>query len=441
MSLSSLPIRACILLLAMLAGACGKAEAPPPPAVSLTDGSGLTPNDDIDGLDAATDARGDVHVVWRERSNVYGGASIHARLVYRHGSGTPLHWGPRVVVAEGGLAIGSAKVIVAADLVHVFAGARMHHWWWPVARGPLNNQEDMLGQQDPAVGVFDAIETANGIMLAYLATDASDDQTVRGLRWSHTGPSRVFDIANIPRARSAGRVAPQLHQFGRRLMLAWTENSLQEHWDKRINTTAISATTTIHSTWSSDAGATWTGVRDVITGQPATIAALALAGKAEMPVALFATSCLFESRLGANGWTSPLRIAGDGSNSLSGSGETSAVAAIPCNDHSVVAWVDARNRLSDRRWWNPLGGFPWGDNPDWYNNDLFIAKNAPQSSGSGPMLVSLRLTSPGSFTREIVVVEHDGQLLVFRTGRARVHKAPDDAGAAPEVTQLGVPCH
>jgi hypothetical protein len=44
-------------------------------------------------------------------------------------------------------------------------------------------------------------------------------------------------------------------------------------------------------------------------------------------------------------------------------------------------------------------------------------------------------------TKDIAAVELGGQLLLFRTGRARVRKAPNDAGAPPEVTQSIIPCH
>lgn len=429
-----------LLVLCLLANGCAGKTAAVPASVSLTQGAGLTARDDIDGLDIATDARGDVHLVWGERSNVYGGGTVRARLVYRHGSGSPLRWGPRVVVAEGGIAIGSPQVVVASDRVHVFAGARMQHWWWPVAGGAPISDGTVLAGQDPAAGGFDAIQTADAILIAYLATDASDDQTLRAVRWRPAGPGRVFEIARLPRAASAGRVAPQFHRLGPRLMLAWPQNSLQQRWDPGINATSVSTTATIHSTSSSDGGATWTAVRDVITGNASPITALALAGTAEIPSVLFATSGLFESRLVATGWTPPGSFNGDGSPSPSNTGMPSAVATTRCNGHGVVAWVDARHRRSDRRWWNPLGGLPWGDNPDGYNNDLFVAKYAPPLAGTAAARVPRRLTSPDSFTRQIVVAEHDGQLLVLRTGRARVRKAPNDAGSPPEITQVTVPC-
>jgi len=71
---------------------------------------------------------------------------------------------------------------------------------------------------------------------------------------------------------------------------------------------------------------------------------------------------------------------------------------------------------------------------------VFVATSVPSSAQSSTALVPARLTPPESMTGAIVVVEHAGQLLVFRTGRARVRKSRNDAGAPPEVTLSALPC-
>lgn len=105
-----------------------------------------------------------------------------------------------------------------------------------------------------------------------------------------------------------------------------------------------------------------------------------------------------------------------------------------------MAWVDARHRRSDRRWWSPLGGFPWGDNPDWFNNDLFVATRADLPADPAATAAPVRLTPAESFTREVANAPRDGGLVVIRVGRARVRKSPEDAGAPPVVLQSQVPC-
>ena len=45
-------------------------------------------------------------------------------------------------------------------------------------------------------------------------------------------------------------------------------------------------------------------------------------------------------------------------------------------------WIDERNRRSDRKPWNPLGGFPWSDAPDWANDGLFTLALTPGAGGA-----------------------------------------------------------
>jgi hypothetical protein len=56
------------------------------------------------------------------------------------------------------------------------------------------------------------------------------------------------------------------------------------------------------------------------------------------------------------------------------------------------------------------------------------------------MRLPQRLTSPDSFTSQVVLAVRAGHVLVFRSGRARVGKSPTDAGAPPEVTQSVIAC-
>src|SRR6476646_2243128 len=102
-------------VLALFAAGCAPSSVPMPAvaAVSLTGGAGLTADDDIFGMDAASGADGAVHVAWVERVEARGGGDGSQRLVYRRGSGTPLLWSPRIVLAQGGGF--NPPTIVAAD--------------------------------------------------------------------------------------------------------------------------------------------------------------------------------------------------------------------------------------------------------------------------------------------------------------------------------------
>lgn len=432
-------LRAHALFIVLLAGGCAAQPGTLPPAASLTGDAGLTADDIIDGVDLATGADGSVHVVWLERTHVYSGLDRHQRVVYRSGSGVAPQWGRRIVVADGG-GLDNPQVVAASDGVHVFAGSRLHHWWLPAGSDAFRDLGDMLGDADPVAGAFAAIAVGDGITLAFTPSYDRGDATVWSLRWAAGHGGHPLAIATLARGRSAGRIRPVLHAYGTRLMLLWANTGYVDVLAARPGLVqTVDPGMNLYAAWSGD-GLNWTGSERLASIDSASTLALASAGRPEAPVVFFAADGLFESGLDAGAWTSPMQIARYKPGALSGSAETSAVAATQCKGKTVVAWVDARHRRSDRRWWNPMGGFPWGDNPDWSNNDMFVAMGVPQASNATAAVVPIRLTAQDSLTKDIAIAEHDGRLLVLRTGRARVHKAPNDAGAPPEVTQLSLPC-
>lgn len=426
---------AAILVFVVFASGCAVPPAMPP-AVSLTEGVGLTPTDDIDALDVATDARGDVHVVWRERSNVYRDGTMRERVVYRHGSGTPLHWGPRVVVAEGEMGTQHAQVVASDDGVHIFAGERLHHWWLPADGAPRRSLGDMLGDGGPRADEFEAVATRDGFLVVFRSSDQSRNQTIRAVRWTSAGPQTPVLVAQLKDYRGA---RPQLFRDGDRWVAFWANNALIEYRDPKDGRLAMGLKADVRTASSRDGGASW-GKATSAFPSAAEMVEISTGRLAKAPAVFIASDGLLESRLSAGAWTSPLRIAAYEKGFFAGSTETSAVAATQCNGPMAIAWVDARYRRSDRRWWNPLGGFPWGDDPDWDNNDLFVATDLLQSKSAASALVPLRLTADVSMTKDVAIVARGDHLLVFRSGRARVHKAPNDAGAPPEVTQSSVAC-
>ena len=434
-------IRAAVLGAVLLTAGCPADTAPPPPsAVSLTDGAGLTANDDIFGMDVATDATGAVHVVWVERTDVYGGSDGHERVVYRRGSGMPLRWGPRIVLAEGGGFVPPA--VVAGDHgVHVLAGGWLHHWWWPAGTAAFRDLGEILGPRDVGAETLDAIASGNGITIAYTPAYGRGDANVYGVRWTAGDGVRRLVIANFPHGRAAASARPVLHAYGSRLLLLWANSSFFDASAAKPGVIPESRQDMdIHVAWSTDDGLTWGKPDTVAHLDSAWISGLASAGTDEAPAVAFTAFGLFASRLHAGAWTPPVQVAPHAPGFLAGSADTAAVDAVRCDGHLTVAWVDARYRRSDRRWWNPLGGIPWSDDPDWDNNDVLVARDVPQSASAAAAIVPLRLTAPESMTRDVRVVVRGKQLLVFRSGRARVHKAPNDMGAPPELTLANLPC-
>lgn len=422
------------MVFVLFAGGCAAQPTPPPSAVPLTDGAGLTADDNIDGLDVAIDAADSVHVVWRERTHVWSGADRRQRLVYRRGSGATLVWGPRIVVADGA-SLDSPQIVAAIDGVHVFAGAKLHHWWLPKGSDGFRDLGETLRANDLAANVSEAVNTTDGLLVVFSAGQGRR-AALQAVRWTGAGPQVPVQIAALQISRIA---RPQLLRYGDRWLVFWADNALIEMRDVDTKVTTFSAQTDVRTASSADGGIHW-GRPERIVSSPNDIASIAAGAVAGAPALFFVAYGLFGTHMATDAWTHPSQLAAYKPSFLSGSSEASAVALTHCNGHATLAWVDARNRRSDRRWWNPLGGFPWGDNPDWFNNDLFVATAVPASEKVSSTFVPIRLTPPGSMTSGIAVAEHGGRLLVFRTGRARVHKAPNDADAPPQVTQLSLPC-
>lgn len=420
---------------ALLVSGCHGASMQDARVVSLTDGSGLSPKDEINSLDAAIDVDGTMHVVWQERLDEYGD-SRDTRIIYRRGSGTPLRWGPRVVIADGGMETENPQLVATHLGVHVFAGAYLHHWWLPAGGAPIRDLGNLLGEQGPQAGRFDAAASKDGVLIVF-AKPGRSKREVYAIGWTSTGPRAPVLIATYAHSYDARL---QLLRANDRWMAFWSDNTLVHYRDPRDGMMATGEHSDVRMAATLGEGASWGPVVRRTVSDRADIVDIAAGSVAGAPAVFVAADGLYKTDLRAGIWTPPLRIAGYDKGFFSGSTETSAVAATQCDGHTALAWVDARHRRSDRRWWNPLGGFPWSDNPDWFNNDLFVATDLSKSASMAAKVAPLRLTADLSMTRDIAIIARGGRLLVFRSGRSRVRKAPYDAGAAPEVTLSSVPC-
>jgi hypothetical protein len=435
-----------VALLGLLASGCGRttelASPPPPAATSLTAASGLTSKDEIDGLDLASGPGDALHLVWRERRGLYGGNAGHERILYRRGHGRPLRWDAPVIVAED--TSGTPQVAVARDGVHVFAGARLHHWVLPEGGGPASDRGEMLASEAPIAGAFDAAAVGDAVTIFFLASDRSEDRNAYSLRWSAgEGVAPRTVVAAFPPAPSAAHPAPRLLPGAdNTLVAAWANNTLAQHRDERTGATAYRAIGRVHAAWSRDGGRSWEREREVTTAPLASpVGAVAITGTPAAPAVFQGATSLVFSGWRDGAWDRPITVAAYTPGFLSSGSRTSAVAATQCEGSLALAWTDKRHQRSDRRWWKPLGGAPWSDSPDWINNDLFVLSGkAATHALAGAPASPQRLTAAGSLTSEVAIAHRDGELIVLRAGRARVRKSPDDAGAAPAIEQSRIPC-
>src|SRR5690606_19550831 len=197
----------------------------------------------------------------------------------------------------------------------------------------------------------------------------------------------------------------------------------------------------VYAAWSTG-GSGWTRPAIVTrAGAEGDVVDLAAGVAGPSPLALFVARGLFARRWSGDAWSPPRRLATHDVGELAGSTRTFRVAAGSCAGRPLVAWVDGRHRGSDRRWWNPLGGFPWSDSPDWANNDLFVLEGGELAAAlEGQPATPRRQTAAGGYVADMAVVDRGDHALLVWTGRASVRMSPTDMDAPPTIWQRRVDC-
>lgn len=178
---------------------------------------------------------------------------------------------------------------------------------------------------------------------------------------------------------------------------------------------------------STDKGFTWNAPQSVIAespfpGSPA-VEALAVRPSAHgLEVFVVAPSALGLRRirqLPGVGWSEPEPVVPRPHNSLGPAFKVGDVSVAVTDDSAILVWSDTRNRTTTRRIWSPLGGFPWSDDPDGAENDVFAMPLNDLPSETGARAV-VRITSPGGYAENLRVASGPTQAFLVWSGPARV---------------------
>lgn len=102
------------------------------------------------------------------------------------------------------------------------------------------------------------------------------------------------------------------------------------------------------------------------------------------------------------------------------------------SEKGQMFWIDSRHEKSDRTWYNPLGGIPWSDSPDWGNTDVFslplsrfLDPRVPQA-----VLEPKQWTRGLSFAKQVVARAVGNRIWVIWAScenlreRKDIHRAP-----------------
>lgn len=407
--------------------------------------AGAQAQDRIDGLDLASAPDGSVHLVWHEWPGLYGnGIKGSERLMYQRGHGDPLRWEAPVQLSKGN--IRTPRIVAAHDGMHVLAGSRLDHWWLPIGADRWQRQAALIGDHVPLVNgatAFAAAGIDGGLLIAYTSGRDGGDQVLYTLRWRNGHAGQAIPLVRhrpVVRTRVGANIKlhdPVLVRRDDRLLLLWGMRVPHEVDEK--STRLLSG---VYAAWSTDAGLNWTRpARVTDEGAHDYVNDLAAGVGGTMPLALFVAHGLFASHWDGDAWSPPRRFAGYNIGALSGSAQAFHVAAASCAGRPLVAWVDGRHQGSDRRWWNPLGGFPWGDSPDWRNNDLFVlAGDGLAAALESRPATPRRQTAFGGDVDDVAVVDRGDHALLVWAGRASVRKSPTGMDAPPMILHRRIDC-
>ena len=371
----------------------------------------------IDSIDLAAEHER-VHAVYV----VQGGASVPDRLEYIRSDRPGAGWTPPLLVAS--VPIDSVRVAVVGGVLHVVAGQRLNHWTLPSAPAA------------PAAGLFDAaadralaFEAAGSDAALWVAVIAGTTigraaQTPLELRVIRVGPGGERHSTVVGRFAPSvfSQVSPAMVIDGATVRVCAALN-LESHVNSG-GVDAISAAARIVYSESHDAGRTWTPVTDVVPpGRFSSVSGIALDGPGRT---IYVSSFgIFRSDFRSGGWRDPVQIAPYRTSIAIGSERSGDVAV----SGGIVAWIDGRFTRSDRRWWNPLGGFPWSDDdPLWSNNDVFSMRTADAGNAS-----PTRLTGDETYAAALRLRTDGGRVLAAWAGRTHVSKRLADSPDPPAV--------
>lgn len=417
------------------------ADAPQAAVVPGTTG-GL--EDHIDAIDLAVGPGETLHLVWREVDRRKGGGLPGYRTLYARGDGGGASWtAPEVLPGSAGSTPrvfrgrGGVHVLLGRELIHLYRGDDGESW---LPMGRIVPEGSLVVEASiPGFAYFgaaaDAAAEGDGLAVAYLARHgAAGPLGLDFVSWSPGAAAAPRRLAEFP-AAGPQQPAPRMLVLGERRHLLWAiGEEVREIIDKSSGPVERYSTRARLFYQSDDPEAGRQAPVEVTAGlstPPQTIDDIELLATDAGLVALYSSRGLYFSRSGdGRAWSVPRRIAGFRQRSGStGTDSWSLTAA-----GGAIAWIDERFQSSDRRWWKPLGGWPWSDDPEGVDNDVFLLpagalKNAFAADGGEP----LRQTARASYAFLVRLRASRQHLHLFWTGRRQSGKAAGAHPVPPEI--------
>jgi hypothetical protein len=399
----------------------------------------------IPALDVLVGVRGSWHLVW-----VVSTPGQAGRLFYARGEGGGQVWTSPRPIADHVMGRDAVRILQTDAGLHVLFDKTLRHLLSRDAGITWQEQEPFVGQRRVSTDFFDAVTVGDQIVAIYLthprvAFDPRErtgnaDQVVYAARWSVRTGAASAPIASFP-ASLFPPLAPRLVADSQRLHLLCAIQA------ERRGGPSVHGK--LYYLRSDDAGVGWSEPVDVLaagTGAPTH-------GQSD-PQAIQGIEIIVDRHIGGimvlyadahvyvtespdgRRWSPPVRVSRRRRRGPGATYGSRSVGAATADSGGRIVWIDTSHRRSDRSWLNPLGGFPWSDDPDWSNNDIMmlpLGAVRARVSAARSIPTPERLTPDQSFVRVVRVRASADSWLVVWSGRRKVGRRLDTYGERPRL--------
>ena len=441
--------------------ACARSLPTTGPTPSAIPGAVARVEDSIESLDFCFTPDGALQLAWVLSLGRGSTGEVTLRQVqYQSFNSHTGVW--RAPLALGHCEVGPVRIAGVGSMLHVVASGLLAHWVSGDSGHTWTTGTDLRGDSIVGATSFDAVSYRGSLILAYVTSRGaarrprSESSIVLGVV-RDSDPSGVSrQEFTLFRGEHSSPISPRLLSDGESLAIVYTLSykALRSSSGETIASAKGPMQSRIFIMQSGDSGITWSQPREVGpigTAEQAPVLQSSSWLVTDMEASAFEGDVLvyycagafFCTRsLGPRDWTPPVRVAAPPADPSSPSYSALSPSAASNGNLGSLTWIDTRFHRSERSAQKPLGGLPWGDQPDWVNNDVFSLplRAFPRKGKQGaPRLSPIRLTQDMSFTSVVKSRLYGDSVHVIWAGRAKVGRGKRDADEPPRIFHSVVP--
>lgn len=411
-------------------------------------------HENIQFMDFITDNKGIIYLVW-----TVGGTNnkpVESKTFFSKSTNEGKSWSNPINIA--GSPLSKIKLIKteAPTVLHLFFADGKEHFI-SIDEGVAWKQVNAIAAEE-RIQAFDIIATKDrNLIAAYLVkskgnTSSQESLDVLTTRWdSQTNAmSKPEHITTFGFGRSSiSSNALKLAYNGNVLHIVCAIKKMTTI--TQGNTTSYSDSTFLYDLSSQDNGIKWSSAQDVLGSEKyakknhSSIMGINLLSTDKDLLILYLAERIYVKAL-SDREHPPVDIINYSPGALSPDFYVMSLASVPFKSSGVVVWIDSRFTKTDRKWWKPLGGWPWSDQPDWSNNDIFLMGASTIQrllQSSKPEQISqndyIRITPPLSVADVVRIHTLKQDYIVMWTGRWQIGGSKNSPKESNEIFMVKVP--